>query len=202
MRKHSPKNGACFVCLSPYWHRNLHNELLVDKVKVMSAYELDTLPLLWRNVMFKNTHFCEHVCHSWLSRSMWLKKLNTNRSYKPAESMDFEFLRKEALRLENMMDEVMAMLKRRQQISDCREYLLIFANRTYSKKNQLTWQPSKGQNIVGSWYGLAEALIEQYCSYLDLEDVHEREQRLLIWKHYAIALTHHLVDLNTNSRKC
>ncbi|VDL78699.1 unnamed protein product [Nippostrongylus brasiliensis] len=81
----SQHGGCCFICLSPYWHRNLHNEKMKDKLKVMSAYELDILPLLWRNVLFKNAYFCEHVCHSWLNRSKRPLVLTSNGMSMPGK---------------------------------------------------------------------------------------------------------------------
>ncbi|KHJ87987.1 hypothetical protein OESDEN_12224 [Oesophagostomum dentatum] len=116
-RQHVQHGGRCFICLSPYWHRNLHNEKMKDKLKVMSAYELDILPLLWRNVMFKNAHFCEHVCHSWLNRSKRAMVLSGS-NIRMSEVSDYELIQKEALRLEEMLDGLMDGIRRRAQITD------------------------------------------------------------------------------------
>ncbi|VDO82981.1 unnamed protein product [Heligmosomoides polygyrus] len=166
----SSHGGCCFICLSPYWHRNLHNEKMKDKLKIMSAYELDILPLLWRNILFKNAHFCEHVCHSWLNRSKRPMVSTSNGMLKPAEN-HFTF----------------------------QEHLLVFARKSGGRKQRVTWLPSGQQKIRGTWFGLAESLIEQYSVNLELEDVHEREMRVIIWKHFIFALLQHLIEYSNSN---
>uniref|UniRef100_A0A1I7WE61 Uncharacterized protein n=1 Tax=Heterorhabditis bacteriophora TaxID=37862 RepID=A0A1I7WE61_HETBA len=102
----------------------------------MSAYELDTLPILWRNVLFKNAHFCEHVCHSWLTRSQRLMVLSSNGIYKP-EPTDYEFVQKEALRLEEMLDGLIEGIKKKGQIIDSKareQKILFFVRKNYLAK--------------------------------------------------------------------
>ncbi|EYC07476.1 hypothetical protein Y032_0070g453 [Ancylostoma ceylanicum] len=188
--------GRCFICLSPYWHRNLHNEKMVDKLKIMSAYELDILPLLWRNVLFKNAHFCEHVCHSWLNRSKRAMALS-GTGLPMSEVADYDLIQKEALRLEEMLDGLIDGIRRRAQITDNKEYLLIFARKSGGRKQRVTWLPSGQRKIRGTWFGLAESLIEQYSANLELEDVHEREMRVIIWKHFIFAMLQHLIEYSS-----
>ncbi|XGW12689.1 hypothetical protein V3C99_013392 [Haemonchus contortus] len=194
----SQHGGCCFICLSTYWHRNLHNEKMKDKLKIMSAYELDILPLLWRNVLFKNAHFCEHVCHSWLNRSKRTMVL-TGSGVSKLEGTDYDLVQKEALRLEEMLDGLIDGMKRRAQITENKEHLLVFARKSGGRKQRVTWLPSGQQKIRGTWFGLAESLIEQYSVNLELEDVHEREMRVIIWKHFIFALLHHLIEYSTSN---
>ncbi|KAK6049804.1 hypothetical protein COOONC_12691 [Cooperia oncophora] len=168
----------------------------------MSAYELDVLPLLWRNVLFKNAHFCEHVCHSWLNRSKRPMVPSGNGMSKAElfrEVTDYELVQKEALRLEEMLDGLIDGMKRRAQITENKEHLLIFARKSGGRKQRVTWLPSGQQKIRGTWFGLAESLIEQYSVNLELEDVHEREMRVIIWKHFIFALLQHLIEYSTSN---
>ncbi|EYC07477.1 hypothetical protein Y032_0070g453 [Ancylostoma ceylanicum] len=169
---------------------------MVDKLKIMSAYELDILPLLWRNVLFKNAHFCEHVCHSWLNRSKRAMALS-GTGLPMSEVADYDLIQKEALRLEEMLDGLIDGIRRRAQITDNKEYLLIFARKSGGRKQRVTWLPSGQRKIRGTWFGLAESLIEQYSANLELEDVHEREMRVIIWKHFIFAMLQHLIEYSS-----
>ncbi|VDM66404.1 unnamed protein product [Strongylus vulgaris] len=98
------------------------------------------------------------------------------------------------MRLEEMLDGVMDGIKRRAQIIDNKDYLLIFARKSGGRKQRVTWVPSGQRKIRGTWFGLAESLIEQYSANLEMEDVHEREMRVIIWKHFIFALLQHLIE--------
>ncbi|KAK6737086.1 hypothetical protein RB195_019651 [Necator americanus] len=190
--------GRCFICLSPYWHRNLHNEKMKEKLKIMSAYELDILPSLWRNVLFKNAHFCEHVCHSWLNRSKRATG-QTNDELRMPEGADYDLIQKEAVRLEEMLDGLIDGIRRRAQITDNKDYLMIFVRKRGGRKQRVTWLPSGQRKIRGTWFGLAESLIEQYSANLELEDVHEREIRVIVWKHFILALLQLLIEYSSSN---
>lgn len=69
------------------------------------------------------------------------------------------------------------------------------------KKQRVTWRPSGGKKISGTWFGLAESLIEQFCAHLDLEDVHEREMRVIVWKHFILALVQYLIEFSSGTNR-
>ncbi|KJH47264.1 hypothetical protein DICVIV_06665 [Dictyocaulus viviparus] len=188
--------GCCFICLSTYWHRNLHDDKTIDKLKVMTSYELDVLPLLWHNVLFRNARFCEHVCYSWLRRSKRPMILSSN-GVNATEFTDYNLVQEEALQLEELLDGLIRGIKRRAQIIDSKEHLLIFAQRSNGRKQRITWLPNGQQKIYGTWFGLAESLIEQYTVNLEHEDVHEREMRVIIWKHFIFSLLQHLIEYSS-----
>lgn len=79
------------------------------------------------------------------------------------------------------------------------EHLLVFARKSGGRKQRVTWLPSGQQKIRGTWFGLAESLIEQYSVNLELEDVHEREMRVIIWKHFIFALLQHLIEYSNSN---
>ncbi|VDL70608.1 unnamed protein product [Nippostrongylus brasiliensis] len=79
------------------------------------------------------------------------------------------------------------------------EHLLVFARKCGGRKQRVTWLPSGQQKIRGTWFGLAESLIEQYSVNLELEDVHEREMRVIIWKHFIFALLQHLIEYSSSN---
>ncbi|KAK6018315.1 hypothetical protein OSTOST_16109 [Ostertagia ostertagi] len=141
-----------------------------------------TSSVCFANVLFKNAHFCGHVCHSWLNRSKRALVLTSNGVTRKAEITDYELVQKEALRLEEMLDGLIDGMKRRAQITENKEHLLVFARKSGGRKKRVTWLPSSQQKIRGTWFGLAQSLIEQYSVNLELEDVHEREMRVIIWK--------------------
>ncbi|CAJ0569654.1 unnamed protein product, partial [Mesorhabditis spiculigera] len=149
---------------------------------------MELLPELWKNVIQRNPNFCDHVCHAWLARSLRLMELQ-NGHMSSREGIE----------------------KNNEQIPES-SFIGVYTTKSYGNKKKraglfkqasvsikkvgkVTWKPSGQRKITGTWFGLAESLIEQYNAHImDVEEVHEREMKLIVWKHFILALAQCLLN--------
>ncbi|GMT14991.1 hypothetical protein PFISCL1PPCAC_6288, partial [Pristionchus fissidentatus] len=198
MRSHSPQ---CTACLSPYRHRNLHSDSSEQR---LSPFETECLPRLWRETMLKNPLFCEHVVHSWMTRLAKRRALHkTTSSRSPDPSTDADFVSREGGRLCLFLNALAEGIEQKEQVFDKRDILISFAG----SQGWLTgWGPrwwGRRKESMGALMLLSESLVEQFIVQLDMEDVHQRELFLIVWKHFILSLVSSLQQvLRKRSRSC
>ncbi|KAF8363574.1 hypothetical protein PRIPAC_90497 [Pristionchus pacificus] len=199
-RSHSPQ---CTACLSPYRHRNLHTD--TSSEQRLSPFETECLPRLWRETLLKNPLFCEHVVHSWmgrLARRRALHKTTTNKLPDSA-STSTQFVSREGERLLFFLNNLVEGVEQKEQVFDKRDQLISFA----ASQGWLSgWGPrwwGRRKEAMAALNLLSESLIEQFIVQLDMEDVHERELFLIVWKHFVLSLVTSLqAVLRKRSRSC
>ncbi|GMR36852.1 hypothetical protein PMAYCL1PPCAC_07047, partial [Pristionchus mayeri] len=172
----------CTACLSPYRHRNLHSDSSTEQR--LSPFETECLPRLWRETLLKNPLFCEHVVHSWMGRLGRRRALHKNPSPPP----DSQFVSREGERLLFFLNNIVDGVEQKEQVFDKRDQLTSFA----ASQGWLSgWGPrwwGRKKEALGALNLLSEALVEQFIVQLDMEDVHERELFLIVWKHFVLSL--------------